>query len=418
MTKLTPLAKRVYSGLLLGNAILLGVAVTLFVSFFSLSKQPVIPQNMMREIPLFVHHLKSEPENHWPALLNKQHFHRLELSLSNTPKYPNNALLTLPVSTLMNGIKQQKSLHVSVFIKKDKWLNMTLATAMPHRTRVMVVFFILGMGVLIAFVCLNFWAVNRLNQSIQSLIQHLHYAKKQLFWSPIPLVGDEEQQGILKHINALQEKTNQLLHNRTHMLAAISHDLRTPLTRLKLRAEYLASNPHFEKMMHDIVDMETMINETLGYFADVNREEKRQRFDLVALLHSICEDARDAKGSVDFTHDTARVVYTGCINLLKRAFCNVINNAMNHGNHVTVHVEVLSQQIMVIVQDDGPGLQPHEFKRVFEPFYRGEHSRSRETGGTGLGLTIAKEILQWHHGTIDLDNGENGGLRVIIRLMR
>ena len=416
MSKLTQSAKRIYLKLWVGNVVILMAAIGLTSYFLSELTRPHILPSAARDISKFIYRIKALPEQEWPHLLKNQRIALLELSLSATPKYPNNAFLTLSAPSIMGIMKEQHRLRISVFIKPDNWLNVTLNLHTPNRAMLITVLGVIGLGLLLALSFLNYWAVQRLNQSLQIVIESLQYAKNQESWLPIPLVGDDDQQLILQHINALQEKLGKLLYNRTHVLAAISHDLRTPLTRLKLRAEYLEDSIHFEKIKYDIADMEMMIKETLDYFSDRNQGEEKQRFDLVALLSSLCDDAKDAARDISFHSSKEKWVYLGCINLLKRAFSNAINNALHYGSSVSVWLKELPQAIEITIEDNGEGIPEDELIKVFHPFYRGEASRSRDTGGTGLGLTIAKEIVQVHEGVIRLENRSEGGLRVVIVL--
>ncbi|EHL29535.1 hypothetical protein LDG_8497 [Legionella drancourtii LLAP12] len=168
--------------------------------------------------------------------------------------------------------------------------------------------------------------------------------------------------------------------------------------------------------MADINEMELMIRETLDYFRDINNEEKPQRFDLVALLSSLKEDALELNYEVSFNSDCPKLVYYGSVNLLKRAFSNLINNAAHYGVKAAIQLQCLPKQIEITITDQGPGLSTTDLEHVFLPFYRGENSRSRNTGGTGLGLTIAQEILQMHQGNIVLSNLMERGLKVIVTL--
>ena len=230
------------------------------------------------------------------------------------------------------------------------------------------------------------------------------------------MTGNSDQKLIFEKINSLQEKVNKLLQNRTRVVTAISHDLRTPLTRLKLRAEYLEDHPSFGKIIQDINEMETMIRETLDYFSDVHSEDKMQRFDLIAMLSSLREDAMDLHFDVAFESEMEKLIYLGHVNQLKRAFSNLINNAVYYGESAIIHLKKETNQIEISIDDNGPGLEEKNLEQVFNPFYRGENSRSRVTGGTGLGLTIAKEIIQKHRGHITLTNRPQGGLHVVVSL--
>ena len=162
--------------------------------------------------------------------------------------------------------------------------------------------------------------------------------------------------------------------------------------------------------------METMINETLDYFRDASVEEKAQRFDLIGMLRSIVEDAQDMSYQVSFKCKLDSLVYRGQINLLKRALVNLINNAVYYGKEATVSLSTTNDKINITIEDRGEGLSDQALEQAFTPFFRAESSRSRQTGGTGLGLTIAKEIIQNHQGKITLGNRPQGGLKVTIIL--
>ncbi len=345
--------------------------------------------------------------------MQNRHSRWSEISLSPTPVYEQNALLTLKAPVLFNLMKQNKKLEFSLFIQENAWLNVSMIPPASNQLNFIVSLLFILLGTLIL---INYWAVRTLNQPIQTLIQSLSYNENLENWLPIPLTGNSDQKAIFKKINDLQEKVNKLLANRTRVVTAISHDLRTPLTRLKLRTEYLTDTPHYAKINADINEMELMIQETLDYFRDINHEEKPQRFDLVALLSSLSDDVLELNYEVHFTSDCPKLIYLGSVNLLKRALSNLINNAVHYGAQATIHLQCFPQQVEIIITDKGPGLPAEELEQAFLPFYRGEHSRSRSTGGTGLGLTIAREIIQMHQGDISLSNLLEGGLKVCITL--
>jgi len=168
--------------------------------------------------------------------------------------------------------------------------------------------------------------------------------------------------------------------------------------------------------VQDITDMELMISETLDYFRDMNSEEAPQQFDLSALLNALSEDAIDLNYQVTFTSECPKLIYLGQLNLLKRAFSNILNNAIQYGHSAEITLAVAADNCIISIKDKGQGLPPEQLEKVFSPFVRGESSRSRQTGGTGLGLTIAKEIIQSHKGSLQLNNHPEGGLQAIIKL--
>ncbi|STY30632.1 sensor histidine kinase [Legionella wadsworthii] len=412
MSQLTRTAKKTLVGLIIGNLLILFSLMQLGKYYYENIHAP-LPPKAVRSLTHLVVLLQQNPQSMWPLILRNQRISWSKISLSAKPLYDKNALLTLKAPILFNLIKENKKLEFSVFLKENNWLNVKVISFFPKPANSIVSLFLILIG---ALLFINYWAVRTLNQPIHTLIQSLHYSEHQENWLPIPITGNQDQKTIFKKINDLQEKVSKLLANRTRVVTAISHDLRTPLTRLKLRAEYLEDDPNYNKIMADINEMELMIRETLDYFRDVNIEEKPQLFDLVALLSSLKDDAMELNYDVSLTSENPKFVYYGTVNLLKRAFNNLINNAIHYGYKAMIHLNCHQNKVEVTITDQGPGLPEADLEQVFLPFYRGENSRSRSTGGTGLGLTIAREIIQMHQGDITLINNHQGGLKVIVSL--
>lgn len=416
MSKLTTAARKTYTGLMVGNVLIIFAIMLLGQYFYYINVKPIVPPNTVHTMAKIVHFLKTKPDSNWPKILRRYNVPWSKMTLSENPAYQDNALLNFQPVIVYDLLKQHKKLEVSVFIKEGAWLNISM---LPPLTDPRVLWLTVGgllLILLLALFVINYWAIKSINQPLQTLIQSLKYSEDQANWLAIPVTGSADQRLIFEKINSLQEKVNKLLLNRTRVVTAISHDLRTPLTRLKLRAEYLTDNPNFEKIMQDINEMETMIRETLDYFTDVHSEEKMQRFDLAAMLNSLYEDAVDLKFEVSFKSNVDKFIYVGHVNQLKRAFSNLINNAVYYGQHAAIYLQQLPHQIEITIEDGGPGLKQSDLEKVFTPFYRTENSRSRSTGGTGLGLTIAKEIIQKHGGNITLTNRSQGGLQAKIIL--
>ena len=412
MIQLTRAAQKTLIGLILGNLFII-LSFSQLMQYYYDHRKPRVPPHAIQSLISLVKKLQGSPQADWTMILEKQSAPWSKITLSDKPLYANNALLKLNIATILDLIKSHKNLEMSVFVSNDAWLNIKI---LPHFSNRSHLILSLSIVLLAAFFFINYWAVKTLNQPIQTIIQSLNDNKIQEDWSPIPLTGNADQKTILNKINELQNKVNKLLSNRTRVVTAISHDLRTPLTRLKLRTEYLNNDVNYEKMLDDINEMETMIRETLDYFHDIHREEKFQRFDLVAMLNSIQEDALELHDGIVFKTDLNKLVYMGAVNLLKRAFNNIINNAIYYGGSATIQLTADSNNVEITITDAGPGLSKTDMEEVFTPFYRGESSRSRTTGGTGLGLTIAKEIIQMHQGSITLTNPVDGGLKVTINL--
>lgn len=416
---LTTSAKKTFWGLVCGNLLIILSLIGLLQYVDYVNRKPMLPPAMVHTLVKYVHQFKETPASKWPTLLNKYPGSWATITYTETPTYPDNALLNFRAMNVYDALKHQKKIEVSVFIKEGAWLNITLIPPSPSPWGVWIMigsFLILLLGVLLL---VNYAAVRSLNQPIHTLTHSLEYAEDQGEWLPLPEIGNADQKKIFHQINVLQEKVNQLLQNRMRVLSAISHDLRTPLTRLKLRTEYLEGNPHFEKMMQDIQDMEVMIRDTLDYFKESYQEERMQRFDLVALLRSLAEDAAEMGQPVVFNTTQETWICQGFVNLLKRAFNNAINNAIAYGHCANISLTPTDDGVQICIEDKGPGIASDKLEQVFTPFYRLDQSRSRETGGTGLGLTIAKEIIEKHRGIITLENlSESQGLRVVIFLPR
>lgn len=414
MKRLTQSAKKTLALLMLGNVSIIITSVILYQYLLLAAVRPNIPPQAIPNITKFVEHMQKASPSHRERMMNRGEIPWLQLSMSDKPEFPDNTVLNLKPNLVYDAIKKQKMLQVSIMLEHGDWLNLDYRPPQSGHIAIISAFTALIILWFVSLFLLNYWAIRRINQPMQALQQNLAYLKQQKDWQPLPLVGDEEQQAIFEKINQLQAKVNKLLQDRTHMLTAISHDLRTPLTRLKLRTEYLEGSEHSNKLMNDIDEMETMISETLDYFHDLSTEEQSQRFDFVAMLNAICEDAQDLSLPVSFNTDADKLIYNGSMNLLKRAFYNLINNAIHYGQKANVSLHHTEQQIEVSIEDEGEGIV--DVDKAFVPFYRGEASRSRKTGGVGLGLSIAKEIIQKHNGTIQLNNKPEGGLRVIVIL--
>jgi signal transduction histidine kinase len=213
----------------------------------------------------------------------------------------------------------------------------------------------------------------------------------------------------------MQVRLRSLIDNRTRLLAAISHDLRTPLTLLRLRAETVESVQEREKMLSTIAEMDTLIGTTLQFAREDSAGEPRLQTDLTALVQSVVDEMRDAGLPVRMQASEG-VLYKCQAAGLKRAVRNLLDNAVKYGKSGAVEVRRTAKAIEVSVDDDGPGLPEAELDRVLQPFYRLEESRSFETGGVGLGLAIAQSIVQAHGGKLTLSNRPAGGLRARIVL--
>ena len=231
----------------------------------------------------------------------------------------------------------------------------------------------------------------------------------------LPETGPREVRRAARAFNGMQERIRRLIADRTQMLAAISHDLKTPLTRMKLRAEFVEEGELRGKMLADLGEMEMMVGSALAFLRQDASNEEAQVVDVSTILATICDDMADAGNEVSLKAD--RHAPLRCRPLaLKRALVNLIDNAIKYGGGAVVRLEHGADQLRIEIEDQGSSIPVEEREKVFNPFYRLEASRSRDTGGTGLGLTVARSIVRAHGGEIELLDRPGGGLRVVVRL--
>ncbi|NUB17460.1 HAMP domain-containing protein [Azospirillum brasilense] len=234
---------------------------------------------------------------------------------------------------------------------------------------------------------------------------------------PLPEAGPQELRAATRAFNRMQARLARFVADRTQMLAAMSPDLRTPLTRLRLRAELVEDPEMQRKMLADLDEMAAMINATLAFARDDAKHEPRGPLDLADLLQSLCDDRVDA-GHAAAYEGPAHATVDGRPVALRRAFANLMDNAIAYGGGFTVRLRPVDGELRVEIEDGGPGIPEAEFEKVFAPFYRLERSRSRDTGGVGLGLATARTVVRGHGGDIALSNRPEGGLRVTVTLPR
>jgi signal transduction histidine kinase len=233
----------------------------------------------------------------------------------------------------------------------------------------------------------------------------------------MPEDGPREVREAARTFNAMQARIHRLIADRTQALAAVSHDLRTPIQRLRLRAGFLEDAETQSAIDADLDEMESMVEATLAYLRGEAEAEEPRPADLAAILRTLCDDAADRGDAVTYGGPD-RVPLRLRPVAVKRAFANLIDNAMKYGGGARVTLENEPEAATVRVEDDGPGIPDGALETVFEPFHRLEESRNRSTGGTGLGLTIARQVVQGHGGTLTLANRPVGGLAAVVRLPR
>jgi signal transduction histidine kinase len=307
-----------------------------------------------------------------------------------------------------------RDLQVAVPLPDGQWL--AFATALPESGPSFSRQFLLSMGIMAAIIlAVSIWAVRRVTTPLAALSAAAERLGNDLNAPPMAETGTIETRQASRAFNTMQARLRSLIENRTRMLAAISHDLRTPLTLLRLRAENVANAQEREKMLATIAEIDAMVAATLQLARDEARAEPRRRTDLTALLASTVHDMADT-GLPVAMQPAAPVVYDCQPAALKRALANLLDNAVKYGKQARAAIVSTPRAIEITIDDDGPGIPADELARVFQPFYRLEGSRSRETGGIGLGLAIALSVVQAHGGELTLANRPEGGLRASVML--
>ncbi len=228
---------------------------------------------------------------------------------------------------------------------------------------------------------------------------------------PLAETGPREVRDAARAFNEMQSRIRRLIEDRTQTLAAISHDLKTPITRLRLRAEFVDLDDERAKMIRDLDEMETMIGQALSFLRGDGQDEDLKLVDLSAMLDAIATDLAEAGRPIYLSVPDQAIVRCKPL-ALKRALVNLIDNALKYGDAARVRLSEDATGCTVTIEDNGPGIPAEDREVVFSPFFRRETSRSRETGGAGLGLTIARTVLRALGGEVTLKEGASGGLKV------
>ncbi|MCC7485095.1 MAG: HAMP domain-containing protein [Burkholderiales bacterium] len=270
---------------------------------------------------------------------------------------------------------------------------------------------------LAAVIALSWLAVRWVTRPLGALADAADALGRDINRPPMPETGPAEVTRTARAFNTMQARLAGYLRDRTRVLAAMSHDLKTPVTRLRLRAELLEDEQLKAKFARDLDEMEAMVSDTLDFLRGFESEEVPGLVDVGALLESVRADAELLGGRVTVEGGAARPI-AARPQALKRCVANLVENAVKYGKTATIVVRDSEERLEISVRDEGPGLPEGELEKVFDPFYRVEVSRSRVTGGTGLGLTIARSIVEANGGSLVLRNRPEGGLEARLTLPR
>lgn len=303
---------------------------------------------------------------------------------------------------------------VSLRLPDTSWVNVSLfATGRPQASPHSAVLStsLMALGVVLLSVLIARW----LTRPIREVSDAVRTITTDGAPKALDVAGPVEVRDLAKAFNDMQHRIAEQISRRTLSLAAVSHDLRTPLTRLKLRSEDMTDPDLKRAVASDIEEMEQMIDATLSYLRGDETREARRPIDLTAMLETIVDNARDAGVAVSLDAPEHFII-DGRLVGLRRALTNLLSNAIRFASGVNVIARRDSDEVRVTVNDDGPGIPVDQLEAVLEPFVRLDHSRNRETGGVGLGLTIAKSHIEADGGRLELSNRPGGGLSAAVVL--
>ncbi len=266
---------------------------------------------------------------------------------------------------------------------------------------------------LVAVLGVSLVAVRWMTRPLSTLATAADHLGKDLQHAPLPEQGPLEVRRAAAAFNTMQRRLARFVDEWTRILTAVSHDLKTPITRMRLRLEMVDDPQLKAKFDRDLQEMQVMLQSSLDFMRGITLQEEVRPLDINALMETLCEDTGDT-GHIIRVSGRAASPYQGRPMALKRAISNLLENAIRYGKEVEVGIEDADDRLQITIADRGPGLPDELLEKAFEPFFRAEDSRNPQTGGTGLGLSIARA----HGGELSLKNRPGGGLEAVLVLPR
>ena len=347
-----------------------------------------------------------------PAALQR----RLRSDMQMTPLPPS----LRPQAILVHSDARQERIVVVLQLPEGQWLqaDMTLLPIWPwHSSAFLPTFAVMSLVATL----LTLWAVQRLIRPVGTLAAAAEALGRDVNAPPLPESGPAELALAAAAFNTMAARIRRFVDDRTFLLTAIGHDLRTPITRLRLRAEDVEDDEQRRQIIGDLDELEAMISATLAFGRDATLAEPATKLDFAALVTTVLHEAGDARPLLDPAaiafHGPSQLAVIARPVAMKRALTNLVANALNYGGNAHATLQPPAGGMVTLhIDDAGPGIGPEDLERVFLPFLRLEASRNRETGGVGLGLPIARNILRAHGGDVVLVRRPGGGLRASVTL--
>ena len=318
--------------------------------------------------------------------------------------------------SLTNDLSQSDRLVASIEFKDGQWLNFIMPLT-PVGPLVSQESLPLLAAIAALVVIMTIWSLRRLTAPYRMLESAVRRIGGDLKSPPLPETGSREYRSAAHAVNAMQAQLREYVEDREQLAAALAHDLRTPLTRIKLRLELLKDPATRKALMSDLGDIEAIARSVVDFATHEVKDETPERIDFWSLVDSVA----DAYPQVSFAEESANARGLICVGrpvALRRCVTNLVDNAVTYGERARLILSGDEKDIVLAIEDDGPGIPEERLEQVFRPFTRVEASRNRQTGGFGLGLTIARTIARGLGGEIRLENRQGGGLRTELRLPR
>jgi signal transduction histidine kinase len=327
---------------------------------------------------------------------------------------PSDGSVAKELSSVASDFAQSGNYLVSIQLQDGSWLNFSSSKS-PEASLLTTNSLPLYMAVALGLALLSLWAIRQLAAPYQMLETAVREIGEDLYRPGLEESGFGDFRAAARAVNSMQRKLQQYVSDREYLAAALAHDLRTPITRMKLRCELLGKTRNRSLLLTDLSELER-ITQSVVDFATLNTvEENVERIDLVSLVESVIDGF--PRRRISFEQPAIGfLVAEAKPTAVRRGISNLIENAMRYADTADVRITEAGEMVDIVVEDDGPGIPENQLQYVIRPFYRLDDSRNRLTGGTGLGLAIVDEVARGHGGSLTLSNRSEGGLMAVLSL--
>ncbi len=339
----------------------------------------------------------------------------INISFSKQPKWPITLSGNINAHKINTAIQNEKgAVRLSYQMANGKWLNYK-EQPMHSSYELMVILFLIEL-LFLSTLLYHSWSLYRLKIPLKSFKSSAERLGIDINADPIKEKGPLVVRDSANAMNKMQARIQELIKNRTLLLATISHDLKTPITRLKLRSQLLDDSETINKINRDLDEMQNMINGILSFASDDNLLEKKVKFDFISLIYTIIDEYEDMDYTIAFHSEVDTFPIQARKLAIKRSLNNIINNARKYANKTSLTIQQQGHQLVITIQDDGPGIPEDEISEICKAFYRSKSMRNHSSTGSGLGLTVTQEVVNDHNGKLSIENINPHGLSVTITL--